>query len=87
MRNSCYQNNYFNNHARCDHILLYCYSRECWGHQVACRNCIVERFCCNKCLETAQNSYHPFDCAGGTVDKGIAQQSAALLEKMLTDVR
>ena len=63
-----------------------CYFRECWGHQVACSRCIVERFCSNNCLELAQKSYHPFDCGGGTVDKGVATQSAAFLEKMLTDV-
>ena len=63
-----------------------CYLRECWGHQVACSKCIVERFCSIDCLGIAQKSYHSFDCGGGTVDKGVATQSAAFLEKMLTDV-
>ena len=53
---------------------------------MACSECVVERFCSYDCLDTAQGSYHPFDCAGVTVDKGLATHSLAFLEKLLTDV-
>ena len=68
-----------------NHILFFD-DRECWGTQVACSECVVERFCSYDCLNTALRSYHSFDCAGGTVEKGIATHSFASLEKMLTDV-
>ena len=68
-----------------NHIYIFDH-RECWGTQVACSECVVERFCSNECLHTALRSYHSFDCGGGTVEKGVASHSFASFDKMLTDV-
>lgn len=36
--------------------------RECWLNLIPCPGCTATMFCGAKCAQTAQSSYHPFEC-------------------------
>ena len=61
--------------------------RECWGSQIPCSYCVVERFCSAECLHTANETYHNYDCGGGVKEREVAVHSVAFLEDILTKVK